>query len=293
MEKKGIGRPSTYAATLSTIQKRGYVERINKRFHPTELGETVDSFLVKHLPDIIDVSFTARMEEDLDKIAQGDAERDAILKDFYRKLHNDLKDLREQTAGKTPIITDIKCPQCSKPLAIRFGKGGQFLGCTGFPDCSETSNFTRDEKGEITLVKTEGPVTLDETCPQCSKALVKRVGRYGPFVSCSGYPDCKYIKQDKLDHPCPSCGKEIVKRAWRKGTFWGCSGYPKCRVAAFGEIVEAECPSCKAPLMAEGAAGKRTCPVPTCPSNANRVTKSAKSTSKRSKNPQRLKKKDS
>ncbi|MBT4594657.1 type I DNA topoisomerase [bacterium] len=267
LESKGIGRPSTYAATISTIQKRSYIEIDKKRFSPTELGRTVSSLLVKHFPDIINVQFTAKMEEYLDKIAAGEVDRDKVLLGFYEKFSKDLEAFGGMAKGKAAVKTDIKCPECGKELLVRFGKSGEFLGCSGFPDCKVTKNFERDEKGEIQIVDqvAGGEVESSEelgNCPQCNKELVKRMGRFGPFTACSGYPECKYIPQEKLGHPCPSCGKDIIKRKWQKGSFWGCSGYPKCRFTIFGDVIDQACPECKNGFMVSAYNGANG---PSCP----------------------------
>jgi DNA topoisomerase-1 len=250
LEKKGVGRPSTYSAIISTIEKRKYVEIEKKRFKPTELGNTVNKMLIKNLPDIINVSFTAHMEEDLDKIAEGKIKRDKVLHEFYEKFKKDLKDFCGKDIIKQARTTNLSCPQCKAELIVRFGKTGEFLGCSQFPECKFTSNYTKDEKGNITMTKIdETEVTIDKQCPQCKKTLVKKIGRYGPFLACPGYPDCKYIHQESLKMPCPQCGGKIVQRKWRGGNFWGCSGYPKCQFAIFGQIEESPCPKCKSPYL--------------------------------------------
>jgi DNA topoisomerase-1 len=253
MEKEGIGRPSTYSATLSTIQERKYVTLdAKKRFTPTELGAAVTKILVENLPDIVDIKFTANMEQDLDKIANGDLERDKLLHSFYKTFQKDLKKFigKDGAKKKQPIETNVLCPTCKKHnLSIRFGRAGEFLGCMGYPECTFTSNFKRNEAGEIELVEQEGPQELDEKCPQCGKPLRRLIGKYGPFISCSGYPDCKYIKQNKTNFPCPQCKGDIVERKWRGGRFWGCANYPKCNFAVFGEIEETPCPQCKLPFL--------------------------------------------
>lgn len=254
MEKEGIGRPSTYAATLNTIQARDYTKLDEKkRFVPTELGTAVTQLLVKHLPHIMDTKFTAHMEEDLDKIAQGDLERDKLLKKFYKEFQEDLKKFKGSSKGgvqREAIPTDLKCPQCKKhKLNIRFGRSGEFLGCPGFPECDFTSNFERTESGEIKIVKTEPPKLLDEKCPKCKKPMRKLHGRFGEFIACSGYPKCKYIKQEMAGFKCPQDKGDIVRRVWRGGKFWGCSNYPKCKFAIFDEIEEKKCPKCKLPFL--------------------------------------------
>jgi len=266
LEKEGIGRPSTYASILSTIQTRAYTELDDKkRFMPTELGFAVTNLLAKNLPKIMNTKFTAHMEDDLDKISQGELERDVLLKDFYSNFKDDLKKFSESENIAREI--DMPCPQCKKHnLSIRFGKAGEFLGCTNYPECNFTSNFTRTDDGKIELKATAEPVLLEETCPKCGKQLREMVGKYGKFISCSGYPDCKYIKQDKADVKCTSCQSDLVKRRWIGGQFWGCAGYPKCNFAVFGDIAKVPCPECKHPYM--GSRQLKTGTVITCPNKA-------------------------
>lgn len=252
LEKEGIGRPSTYTTILSTIQARDYVELdTKKRFTPTELGMAVTKMLVENLSKIMNVKFTALMEEDLDKIAQGEMERDILLREFYEAFKADLDAFMGEDKRKKPEPTEITCPSCGKhQLAIRFGKAGSFLGCLGYPECSFTSNFTRDEQGNITLTQAEAPVLLDETCPQCGKQLREIKGRFGMFKACSGYPECKYIPQVKASFRCPQCKTgDVIQRKWRGGTMWGCGNYPKCKFAIFSDIEETPCPECKLPFL--------------------------------------------
>lgn len=252
MEKEGIGRPSTYATILQTIQTRSYTTLDQKkRFTPTELGMTVNKLLVANLPDIMNIKFTAHLEEDLDKIAQGEMERDVLLREFYATFTKDLKAFAGEESKKIAEPTSIKCPECKKgELLIRFGKAGEFLGCSNYPQCTFTSNFKRNATGEIEFVSVPEPEVLEETCPQCGKPLRKLVGKFGPFIACSGYPACKYIHREKAHFICPSCKKgDIIKRRWRGGTLWGCNHYPACQFAIFGDIQETQCPECKAPYL--------------------------------------------
>jgi DNA topoisomerase I len=250
LEKEGIGRPSTYATILKTIQARSYTTLDpKKRFLPTELGMAVTKMLIENLPYIMNVKFTATMEEDLDRIAQGTLERDALLRQFYDTFEKDLKIFRG-TAQKAAEPTNIVCPSCGKAnLIIRFGKAGSFLGCPRFPECTFTSNFERTEDGTIKLIEHESPQLLDEKCPVCGKQLRKLVGKYGPFVACSGYPECKYIKQNKANFKCPLDGGDVIERSWRGKKFWGCSNYPKCKFVISGEIEQTPCPKCKNPYL--------------------------------------------
>lgn len=253
LEKEGIGRPSTYAAILNTIQARDYTKfDEKKRFVPTELGTAVTQLLVENLPRIMDIKFTAFMEEHLDKIASGTMDRDKILKQFYKEFQEALEKFKggEDKGKRATIPTDIICPKCKKhKLTIKFGKSGEFLGCSAYPECDFTSNFERTESGEIKLIKTEPPKILKEKCPQCGKPLRKLNGKFGEFIACSGYPECKYIKREVAWFACPQDKGEVVQRVWRGGKFWGCSNYPKCKFAVFDEIVEQKCPQCKLPFL--------------------------------------------
>ncbi len=251
LEKEGIGRPSTYAAILNTIRARAYTTLEKKKFVPTELGMTVTKMLVENLPKIMDTKFTALMEEDLDKIANGELERDKLLKNFYLDFQKDLEKFRgEKNKTKKTMLSDITCPECKKEkLMIRFGKTGEFLGCAGYPDCTFTSNFNRNEQGVIILVKAEKPKELKEKCPNCGKALREIKGKFGDFIACSGYPTCKFIKRNVANFACPQCEGEVVEKIWRGGKFWGCANYPKCKFAIFDPIEEKSCPKCKWPFL--------------------------------------------
>lgn len=254
LEKQGIGRPSTYATILSTIQARNYVKLEKKRFIPTDLGMKLTEMLDKNFSKIMDYKFTAHMEEDLDKIAQGELERDNLLKEFWNSFEKDLQAFKGkdgEMSRKTLEVTEIDCPSCSKQkLVIRLGKSGSFIGCPGFPECKFTSNFKRLEDGSIELIEQDQPALLDEDCPKCSNKLRKMKGRFGEFTACSGYPKCKYIKQNIANFPCPKCEGNIIERKWRGGTFWGCANYPKCKHSIFSDIAQAPCPKCsKEPYM--------------------------------------------
>jgi DNA topoisomerase-1 len=259
MEKEGIGRPSTYATILNTIRARAYTKLDErKRFVPSELGMTVTDLLVKHLPRIMDIKFTANMEHDLDKIADGDLERDTLLREFYSGFKKELNEFlgHDGKTRKEAIPTEIVCPECkSHNLAIRFGKSGEFLGCAGYPECGFTANFSRDEHGVITVIPHEKPQLLEEKCPMCTKPMREMHGKFGPFKACSGYPACKYIHREIAPFKCPACAGEVVQKAWRGGKFWGCDNYPKCKFASFDAIDMVHgCPTCKWPVM--GLKGK-------------------------------------
>jgi len=271
LKDKDIGRPSTYAAILSTLHKRNYITEEQKRYSPSELGRAVNHLLTEHFPDIINVTFTATMESSLDKIAEGDLARDAVLLTFYEKFSKDLEAFGGAPGKKEAQKTDLTCPECHKPLYIRFGRSGEFMGCEGFPDCTFTSNYTRTEQGTIMLTQQapQQPESTGLSCPKCGKEMLKRIGKFGPFISCSGYPACKHIHQERLKMPCPQCGKAVSKRAWKGGTFWGCTGYPHCKFAIFNDVEETPCPQCQSPyliaLKQRGSdARKLSCPNKEC-----------------------------
>jgi len=254
MDKEGIGRPSTYSTILSTIQARAYttVDQ-KKRFTPTELGMLVTKLLTENLPKIMDIKFTAHLEEDLDKIAEGELKRDKLLREFYEDFEKDLVKFAGK-GGKTKRVveqTEVLCPNCKQAnLIVRFGKTGEFLGCPRYPECKFTCNFHRTEDNKLECVEIEPPKELNEKCPNCGKPLRQVMGRYGPFIACSGYPECKYIHQVKAGFKCPLCKTgDIAQRTWRGGKFWGCTNYPKCKFAVFGEIEETPCPQCKLPFL--------------------------------------------
>ena len=252
LKKEGIGRPSTYATILKTILARAYTSLDpKKRFVPTELGMAVTKMLTHNLSHIMSVEFTAIMEDNLDKIAQGDLDRDKLLKEFYETFKKDLTAFRGTQEKKAIELTDIACPECSVgKLAIRMGKMGAFLGCDAYPKCSFTTNFERDEEGKIKLVKTEAPALLEETCTVCGKQLRQVRGKFGMFLACSGYPECKYIHQNKANFSCLLCKTgEVGEKSWKGKKFWGCSTYPACKFSISGDIEQTPCPDCKLPYL--------------------------------------------
>lgn len=274
LEKEGIGRPSTYATIMKTIQARSYTSLDNKkRFVPTELGMAVTKILTENLPKIMSTKFTAVMEEDLDKIAHGSMQRNTLIFEFYTPFMEDLEKFMGEK-GKQMEVSDITCPECKKhKLAIRFGKTGSFLGCLGFPECKFTSNFERDQAGNIKLVAAQAPKLLEEPCPQCGKQLRQMVGRYGPFIACSGYPECKYIHTVKASFPCPLDSGEIIQRSWKGKKFWGCKNYPTCKFSISGEIEQTTCPKCKKQPYLLKKFNKDETITLTCPDNKCGYTK--------------------
>ncbi len=273
LEKEGIGRPSTYATIMKTIQARAYTELDSKkRFIPTELGTAVTKFLTEHLPEIMNTAFTATMEGDLDRIAQGELKRDDLLYSFYEGFAKRLENVGGEKTKRPVEETSLQCPSCKQAnLIIRFGKTGSFVGCPRYPECKFTSNFTRAEDGTITLEEAKEPELLDIQCPNCSKQLRTMVGRYGPFTACSGYPACKYIYQEKASFPCPESGGAIQKRTWKGKVFWGCADYPKCKFAISGDIADQPCPQGDSPYLLKKVTKAGTilaCPNKECRSNS-------------------------
>ncbi|HKI47792.1 MAG TPA: type I DNA topoisomerase, partial [Desulfobacteria bacterium] len=204
LEENGIGRPSTYAAILANISGREYVLVEKRRFIPTELGFLVTDLLVRNFPDVLNTTFTAQMENNLDRIEQGKVKWTDVLREFYLSFEKDLEKATEGMKGE--VLTEVTCEKCQRPMAIKSGRNGIFLACTGYPECRNTANFTRDEKGKIVIES--APDTGEEkgTCEKCGKPMVAKNGRYGPFVACSGYPDCKNIWAPdpvSTNVPCP------------------------------------------------------------------------------------------
>jgi DNA topoisomerase-1 len=238
LEAKGIGRPSTYAPIIATLQNRVYVSRDKGKFIPTDLGMVVTDFLVTHFAELLDVTFTAQMEEELDQISDGERPWLESLRKYYAVLD------KSMTAGgeaddlkRTGIPLEEKCPKCGKDMVIKSGRFGRFKACSGYPECTHKEALVKKETKP-----------LDEKCPQCGAPLVIKFGRYGSFIACSSYPKCKYIQKDNLDTgiACPEgCGGTIVRRKTRRGKyFFGCSLYPKCKYATWDEPVAKPCPDC-------------------------------------------------
>jgi DNA topoisomerase-1 len=208
LEEKGIGRPSTYASILSNIRDKRYVELIERKFHPTELGFLVADLLTENFPTIMDVGFTAHMEENLDKIEEEKVPWRQVLEEFYHPFEENLKkaeaNMRDVKAERTP--TDIRCEQCGSAMEIRWGRFGKFLSCTSYPECKNAKMFRKDEEGKIMV---EESPSVDERCPQCESPMVVKEGRYGKFLACSRYPDCKGTKSVSIGVECPPA------RVWR------------------------------------------------------------------------------
>ena len=251
LEECGIGRPSTYAAILSTIQDKEYVKKNEGRFWPTELGKLVNDLLVGSFPEIMDIGFTAQMEGELDDVEEGKRTWVATLKDFYGPFEKALKNaaIQMRDVKKQQVITEHACEKCGSPMVIKWGRHGEFLACSRYPECKSTREFKRTEGGEIEVA--EQRVT-DEKCEKCGSPMLVKRGRFGEFLACSRYPECKTTKSISIGVNCPECGGELVaRRSGRGKTFYGCSKYPKCRFALWNKPVPGPCPKCGYPILVE------------------------------------------
>ena len=272
LEEKGIGRPSTYAAILSTIQDRGYVEKRENRLYPTELGSMVNGLLVKSFPDIVSTDFTAQMEEQLDQVEDGSADWVKLLQGFYTpfKIDLDKAKIEMRDVKREEQKTDEVCEKCGKPMVIKWGRNGHFLACSGYPDCRNTKEYTRNSDGSLTVRPTTRP--SDQICPTCSSPMVIRRGRFGEFQACSRYPDCKTTSPMSLGMACPKegCGGYLTEKRSRRGkVFFGCSNYSKtqCDFVSWDRPVPKPCPTCGAPFIVQkvSKAGTRLrCIKPEC-----------------------------
>jgi DNA topoisomerase-1 len=269
LEENGIGRPSTYASILSTIREKEYADLQNRYFRPTELGFIVNDLLVENFSDIFDVEFTARMEENLDRVESSEVESLQILTQFYHPFKKELeaaaKDMLSVKGVGFP--TGLDCPECGKPLHIKVGKNGHFLACSDYPDCNYSRDYTRDEKGNIQPVEISSEVVVDKSCDKCGQPMVVKRGRFGEFLACSAYPQCKNTQSlnsnganHKIGIKCPEndCDGDIVERKSKRGkTFYGCSRYPKCEFATWDKPVARDCPQCGAKILAEKTTKKQ------------------------------------
>jgi len=245
LEAKGVGRPSTYASILSTIQEREYVRKDGGKFAPTELGMVVTDLLLESFDDLFDVTYTARMEAELDDIEDGKLDWRVAMSEFYERFQKDLKHAERHMTDikRMEEPTDQICEKCGKPMVIKWGRHGKFIACTGYPECTNTREIAQ-----------EGVTEQDEQeyCENCGRPMVLKKGRFGQFLACTGYPDCKTTKQlgagqkpqdVPLDEPCPQCGNKLVKKFGRFGEFVACSNYPKCKYVK-QKTIGVKCPNC-------------------------------------------------
>jgi len=248
MEQRGIGRPSTYAAILETIQEKTYVEKLERNFKPTHLGVLVTDELVRAFPREMDIAFTAGMEEKLDEIEEGTAGWQAVLTEFYDTFKEDLAKAEEamRNVKAQAIETEITCEKCGQhKMVIKWGRNGEFLACPGYPECRNTMNFRREDGGAIVPEKEED-VPVDDPCPKCGGTMVMKRGRFGRFLACTKYPECKGTKPVSIGVSCPKgCGGYISEKRSKRGkTFYGCSSYPNCDFVAWDRPRNETCPSC-------------------------------------------------
>ncbi len=255
MEEKGIGRPSTYATIISTIQERHYVEKEEARLRPTELGQMVNDRLISHFPKVFDVEFTAKMESELDDIEEGEKDWVTAVNDFYLPFMKDLESAEvnmEDIKGKEEP-TEIPCEKCGQHMVIKWGRHGHFLACPGYPECKNTKEFTKDQDGNIQIVQAQVETT-DEMCVKCNSPMVVKRGRFGTFLACSQYPECKTTKPLKLGIKCAAkdCEGDLVQKRTKKGkTFYSCNTYPTCTFAIWDRPINRPCPQCQAPFLIE------------------------------------------
>jgi DNA topoisomerase-1 len=244
LEEKGIGRPSTYATILSIIQNREYVEKLQGRFYPTELGMVVSDLLVKNFSDIFEVAYTARMEEELDEVEEGKLTWTEALSEFYTKFKKDLRVAEREMADikGEGIPTEVKCEKCGKPMVIRLGRNGQFLSCTGYPECDGTSDLPPELAAKYASGGPPAPELPEQACEKCGKPMAVKRGRFGFFLACTGYPECRNTKKivmkegaatavsdTLLEEKCPECGSNLALKHGRYGQFTACSNYPQCK----------------------------------------------------------------
>ncbi len=264
LEENGIGRPSTYATILSTIRGKGYVDLVKGYFRPSELGFIVNDLVVASFPDLVNVDFTAKMEDHLDRIETAEMDYLKMISDFYADFQ---KALDRAAKGMLSlkgvgIPTDLPCPACHRgTLHIKMGKNGHFLACNRYPRCTFTANYVRDEKGRIQVNGPSPGEPSEETCEKCGRPMLIKQGKYGTFLACSGFPECKNARSMGCGHsekktgvkcPEPDCGGELVEKTSKRGKiFYGCNRYPQCTFALWERPVPKPCPECGAPFLVE------------------------------------------
>ncbi|MDE3257552.1 MAG: type I DNA topoisomerase [Gemmatimonadota bacterium] len=248
LESRAIGRPSTYAQIISTLQDRDYTARKSGRFVPTDLGRTVNGILVQAFPDVFNVDFTARMEDELDQVENGEAGWVKVVEDFYGPFATDLQRAegqRKELKASLQEETDRICEKCGKVFVIKWGRNGRFLACSGFPECRNTHPLEASE------AEPSG-----EVCEKCGSEMAIRTGRNGRFLACSGYPKCRNTRSISTGVPCPQekCNGQLKERSSRRGrTFFGCGNFPECTYASWDRPLNLPCPMCEGPFLAEHA----------------------------------------
>ena len=271
LEEHDIGRPSTYASIISTLQDREYVVLEKKRFHPTDVGRVVNRFLTQYFTQYVDYDFTARLEDELDAVSRGEEDWIPLLKQFWGpfKERIDHTEVNVKRSDVTHEALEEKCPKCGEQLSIRLGRHGRFIGCNNYPECDYTRNL-----GDDSETKDEPQVIEGRSCPECNSPLVIKQGRYGKFIGCSGYPKCRHIepieKPQDTGVECPKCNKgTLMRRKSRRGKiFFSCSTYPDCDYAIWNEPTAGPCPSCGWPILSikttKRKGTERVCPQKEC-----------------------------
>ncbi len=266
LEKRGIGRPSTYAAIISTLETRGYVEKQGRTLIPTYTGDVVSTFIENHFTEYISDTFTAEMEDELDQIAEGTRDYEKTLKEFYTPFKKAVKakDKVEKLTNMGDAPKEFTCPTCGGAMVYKLSKSGRFMSCAKFPECM---GARKEDGSEI-----EPPKELAEPCPDCGGKLIEREGRFGRFVACASYPKCKYVKRDALQNttgvPCPVCKKgEMVERRGRFGPFFSCSTYPECKNAIKARPTGALCTECGSLMMQGTKTIPERCSSKVCPNH--------------------------
>ena len=266
LKDRGIGRPSTITTTVVNIQTKGYVEKDKDTFHPTELGELVTDLLVQSFPDIMEVEYTRDMEDKLEVIAAGDQSWRQTLADFYGPFSKALSDANAsmRNVKRESEKTDLVCSKCGSPMVIKFGKNGHFLACTNYPECKNTMEFTRGEDGKV--IPQEKVIEYAGECPECHRPMIVRTGRFGKFLACSGYPECKHTEAITLNVTCPKegcTGKIVCKRSKKGKVFYGCNRYPDCDFVSWNEPTNETCPNCgeaRLEIVKRGKGSSLLCP---------------------------------
>lgn len=266
LEELGIGRPSTYASIMGTIQEKDYVKKQENRFFPSELGKLVNELLVASFPNILDVGFTARMEEELDEVEEGRRTWVSALEDFYGPFEKTLASAKKKMRDvkREVVATSYRCEKCGSSMVIKWGRHGEFLACSAYPECRTTKEFRRSDSGAIEIVEKK---TTDAVCDQCGSPMVVKRGRFGEFLACSRYPDCKATRSIGTGVACPNGdGGELVQRRTKRGRyFYGCNKYPQCTYAVWDKPVPGPCPQCGHPILVEKYSKKTQTTSLACP----------------------------
>ena len=270
LEKRGIGRPSTYASIISTLETRGYVEKQGRTLIPTHTGDVVSSFIEEHFGEYISDTFTAEMEDELDEIAEGKREYEKTLKDFYTPFNKAVKSKNkiEKLTNMGNAPAEFPCPLCKGPMVYKLSKNGRFMSCKRFPECL---GARKEDGSEIAP-----PKEIGESCPECKDGkLIEREGRFGRFIACSNYPKCKFVKKDPAEEAraktgvaCPVCKKgEMVERRGKFGLFYSCSNYPECKNAIKAKPTGRLCPECGSLMMLGTKTIPERCSNKACPNH--------------------------